>query len=103
MKGARTHWIEGAAKRYVRDLQPGDRVDLEGDAFADPDYIPSGEDAPEGYMGSRFQFEFERVMEVEQETPDCIRVDFESGFSCGFPPDHLVDVDGEQDDGREYD
>lgn len=88
----RTAWIDGAAKRRVDQLRPGDRVDLEGDAIADPYENPEDSEHPE------FQFEFERVLEVERETPDCIRVDFESGFSCGFPPDHLVDVDGEQDE-----
>ena len=89
----RTILIEGVAKRYVRDLRIGDRVDLEADTFADPAHDPH----------SPFQFEFEVVAGVERETDDCTRVDFESGFSCGFPPDHLVDVDGEQpEEGGEH-
>lgn len=89
MPEPRTLLIEGVARRYVRDLAAGDRVDLEGDVIADPE---GGDDHPE------FAFEFEVVASVERETPDCYCVYFESGFACGFPPDHLVDVDGEQND-----
>ena len=88
----RTILIDGVAKRRVDQLQPGDRVDLEADLFADPSW---SEDA-DTTEHPEFAFEFERVLGVERESPDCIRVDFESGFSCGFPPDHLVDIDGEQ-------
>jgi hypothetical protein len=77
--------IDGVARCRVDQLKIGQRVDLEGDIFAD-----AGDSHPE------FEFEFERVAAIERETDDCIRVDFESGFSCGFPPEHMVDVDGEQ-------
>ncbi len=92
----RTVLIEGAAKRRIDLLKVGDRVDLEADAIADPEYHASGD--PMASSHPEWQFEFERVLEIERETADCIRVDFESGFSCGFPPDHLIDVDGEQDE-----
>lgn len=81
---------EGVARKKVADLEPGDKVDLEADAFADVSY-----DSEEGSEHPEFAFEFEIVDQVEREAVDCIRVDFESGFSCGFPVDHFVDVDGE--------
>ena len=77
-------WISGNVQRRVDQLRIGDRVDLQDDPIADPDGRPE------------FECEFEVVSETERETDDCIRVDFESGFSCGFPVDHWVDVDGEQ-------
>jgi hypothetical protein len=100
---SRTLMIDGAAKRYVRDLHIGDRVDLENDMYADADAwaaFENGEDGDAVRSHPEFAFEFERVAWMERETADCIRVDFESGFSCGFPPDHPVDVDGEQDEGE---
>lgn len=79
-------------KTKISELYIGQRVDLEGDSIADPDTALK--------MGStahpEFEFEFETVMEIERETANCILVVFESGFSCGFPPGHMVDVDGEQ-------
>lgn len=88
----RTLYIDGVTRRRVDDLLPGDRVDLENDVIADPEgHASDGE-------FSNFQFEFEVVGLIERESDDCIRIDFESGFSCGFPPDHLIDVDGEQPD-----
>jgi hypothetical protein len=68
--------------KLVSNLQSGDMIDLFGDAFADPNKDPS----------RSFKFEFETVLEVKQETHDCFRVDFESGFSCGFPPNHEVRI-----------
>lgn len=82
----------GVAQRQVAHLQPGDRVDLEGDVVADPGWANGGQsEHPE------FEFEFEVVLASEREGKDCTRVDFESGFSCGFPPDHWLDVDAEQE------
>ena len=69
----------------ISELRIGDKVDLERDAYADPNPDESGH--PE------FEFEYEVVMEIEQETPGTTVVHFESGFSCGFPPDHKVEVD----------
>ncbi len=84
----------------IDQLRIGQRVDLEGDMFADPEYYlaaQDGEESPEfNSEHPEWQFEFEKVLAVEIETDECTRVDFESGFSCGFPPDHEVDVDGEQ-------
>lgn len=94
---APVYMINGVAKRRVDQLQPGDRVDLEGDAYADP--WPEDQSADEHYAATEhreFAFEFETVLQVVRESADCIRVDFESGLSFGFPPDHLIDVDGEQ-------
>ena len=85
-------WIMGHVERRVDALRIGDRVDLEADIFADPYGGSDVADSPH----PEFAFEFEVVADIERETPDCIRVDFESGFSCGFPPDHWIDVDGEQ-------
>lgn len=65
----------------VRDLHPGDKLDLQGDAVADP-------------KGDNAFVEYEyAVVGVEQETADCIRVDADN-ISCGFAPDHLVKVCG---------
>lgn len=78
----------GNVQRLVSDLRVGDYVDLEGNIFADP--FTDGESPhPE------FAFEFQEVCEIEFETPDCTVVHF-NNFSCGFPPDHWIDVDGEQ-------
>lgn len=66
-------------------MQPGDYVDLERDLFADS-IDPAATDHPE------WESEYEIVAEVERESLGCIRVDFESGFSCGFPLYHQVTV-----------
>jgi hypothetical protein len=66
----------------VKDLRERDYVDLEGDPYADPQ-----SDKPE------YEFEYAIVAGIERETPTCVRVDFETGNSVGFPPDHEVDVD----------
>ncbi|RWO06324.1 MAG: hypothetical protein EOS07_22055 [Mesorhizobium sp.] len=87
-------YTNGNAQRLVSALKPGDRCDLERDIFADSDYYVRGR--PENSQHPEFQFEFEAVQAIEIESSDCIRVDFESGFSCGFPPDHWLDVDAEQ-------
>jgi hypothetical protein len=64
--------------KTITNLRPGDRIDLEGDAYADNGEHPE------------FEFEYETVLATERETPNCVRVDFESGFSCGFPPAHRI-------------
>lgn len=87
---------QGVVRRMVTDLRPGDRVDLQNDPFADPDGLASSNDDASTSQHPEFEFEFEVVLAVVRETDDYIRVDFESGFSCGFPPDHAIEVDGEQ-------
>jgi hypothetical protein len=77
-------YVDGHVQRRVDALRIGDRVDLENDKYADPNGTNQG-----------FPFEFLTVEAIERETRDCIRVDF-NGFSCGFPPNHWIDVDGEQ-------
>lgn len=67
--------------RPVKELKPGDRVDLEGDPYADRKH-----NHPE------YEFEFAVVVEVTQETPNCIVVEFDMG-TVAFPPTHLVEVD----------
>lgn len=86
------HMSQGAVVCRVDQLRPGQRVDLEGDPIADVMYDAATCESPH----PEFQFEFEVVTAVDLETPGCILVTFESGFACGFPPDHEVDVDGEQ-------
>lgn len=73
---------ETPAMVAVRDLHPGDKLDLQGDPLADP----QGDNIA-------LEYEYVTVAGVEQETADCIRVDG-ADFSCGFGPDHLVKVDG---------
>lgn len=63
-------------QKQVSDLVAGDMVDLENDPYADAD--------------PGWEFEYGVVDEIEQETPDCIRVDFANGGSIGFPPDHML-------------
>lgn len=74
-------------KLNVLSLRIGQRVDLECDPVADPG---DKSDHPE------FAYEFEVVESMERETEDCVCVYFESGFTCGFPVDHDVDVDPDQ-------
>ena len=86
--------VDGMPHCRIDALRIGQRVDLEGDMFADPDYYASGD--PDTSEHPEFQYEFEVVAAVEPETPECTLAIFESGYACGFPPDHLVSVDGEQ-------
>ena len=85
-------YVNGHVERRVIDLRVGDRVDLESDPFADPEGYTHG---PHNSANPEFAFEFLVVEHIARETDDCVRVDF-NGFSCGFPPDHWIDVDGEQ-------
>lgn len=83
-------------------LKVGQRVDLQCDPVADPDgydYARDGEGS--GSQHPEWAFEFETVAEIEYEphpVEPAICVTFESGFVCGFPPDHEVEVDPEQPD-----
>jgi hypothetical protein len=71
-------------KRLVRDLRPGDRVDLEHDKYA----MLGAEELPDA-----FSFEYEVVDSLDPKTPKCTAVYFESGRCIGFPPDHSVPVE----------
>jgi|GEM_PF-5029081 hypothetical protein len=71
--------------RPVGALRPGDLVDLKGDQFAD-----DGDNAA-------LEYEYAEVLDVEQETPNCVRVDFDSD-SVGFPTEHKVPVVGHNPD-----
>ena len=91
----RSFLINGAAYCRIDQLAVGQRVDLEGDQIADPEtYAADGDTSASQHP--EFEFEFEVVSEIERETAGCFCVYFESGFACGFPPDHAVAVDGEQ-------
>lgn len=69
----------------VKDLRPGDLVDLKGDRFADDD------------DNAALEYEYSEVLGVEQETPDCVRVDFDFD-SVGFPAKHKLPVIGHNPD-----
>jgi hypothetical protein len=66
----------------ISALKIGDRVDLEGDRYADPKHDDFAKEC-----------EYAVVSEIEVETDDCTAVVFEgSAVSAyvGFPPDHEV-------------
>ena len=65
--------------RTVRDLKPGDMIDLERDLIADP----NGDKV-------EFQSEYAIVGEIVEETPACIVVYIDGVDAFGFPPDHMV-------------
>ena len=69
--------------RAVRDLKPGDMIDLAGDKYADPDT-----------QSVMFECEYAVVADVTPETPECIAIDIEGVDVFGFPPDHLVPYAG---------
>lgn len=82
---------QGVVQRRVDMLRPGDRVDLQNDIFADPEGTSD--------FHAHYEYEFAVVESVEHEPHDvepCICIYFESTPPIGFPPDHWVDVDGEQ-------
>lgn len=64
----------------VKDLKPGDALDLEGDPIADP-----------GHSNALLENEYQVVDEIEVETPACTVVHCQD-FTCGFSPNHLVKV-----------
>lgn len=72
------------------DLKPGQLVDLEGDEFAHDACYPV------------CLYEYGKVEDIEQETPECVRVDFENFDSIGFPTRHRlkVDLEGSLSDDR---
>lgn len=64
----------------VKDLKPGDRVDLENDIYADPNHDKV-----------LLEHEYMVVDWLERESPGCVCVYFQD-FTCGFPPNHVVNV-----------
>jgi hypothetical protein len=62
--------------KAAMDVLVGDVLDLEGDPFADPN-----RDNPS------LQCEYQTVIEVESETPYCVRLAFD-GLAVGFPYGH---------------
>lgn len=83
----------------VGDLKPGDVIDLADDVYANS--CEHGEncetdDCPQA-LGDVYDYAYAVVVEVEQETPTCVRVDFEhesAEISIGFPIDHILFVHG---------
>lgn len=67
-------------KKRIDELMCGDLVDLEGDPF----FL---KDNPDG--NNIAEYEYALVCEIEVETADCVRIDFD-WTSVGFPPDHVV-------------
>jgi hypothetical protein len=65
----------------AKDLKAGDLVDLEGDAYADPNHD-----------NWRYSIEHGEVETVEWETQECVAVYFTNGSVVGFPPDHELRV-----------
>lgn len=88
-------YINGNVQRRVDMLRTGDRVDLEGDIFADPRGGATDSLSMEDSDHPEFAMEFQTVREIDRESDECICVYFDN-FACGFPPDHWLDVDGEQ-------
>lgn len=86
-------------KKPVKDLVEGDRVDLEHDEYAR--MCSHGDNCTDpGQHESDLIFdqcEYAIVSGIEQETPDCIRVDFDNRESVGFPTDHEVEHDPDID------
>lgn len=66
-------------KKKISELEPGDLVDLQGDRYADNGNHPE------------FEFEYCEVGELVVENTNCVLVHFDK-ISCGFPPDHFVEV-----------
>lgn len=62
----------------VSALAEGDRIDLEGDKYADPQH-----------EHPMYPFEDAVVIGVEPETENCTVIHIE-GESIGFPPSHYV-------------
>lgn len=66
-------------------VQVGDRLDLEGDKFADP----NGNGMTDLGHYEAFEFELAVVNERWEEGPDCVVLCTSLG-EYGFPPDHLI-------------
>lgn len=66
--------------KRVEELREGDKIDLEGDAYADPDKT-------EIY----YQCEYVEVIDIKWEGENCVVISTEAGV-VGFPPKHEVKV-----------
>jgi hypothetical protein len=81
---------DGREMIKAANVKAGDRLDLEGDKFADPNGDGIGESGH--FYG--FEFELAEVESVVRETPGCILIHTSLG-SFGFPPDHLIKQEGD--------
>jgi hypothetical protein len=87
---------EESVWRRAGDIKAGDRLDLEGDEYADT------KDADGISIHASLEFEYYVVESVELETPDCVVFySAESGLNCAFPVDHLVKFVRHDDDDAE--
>jgi hypothetical protein len=68
-----------AHSKSVKDLKPGDLIDLQNDRYADPDGIIV-----------IYECQYCEVAELDQETDTCIVVYFANSHAVGFPPNHKV-------------
>lgn len=68
-----------ATKRKVKDLTPGDMIDLQGDKYADPNRT-----------NVTYEFEYALVGERQYEGDECLVLYIEGVDAIGFPPDHEV-------------
>jgi hypothetical protein len=75
----------------AKDVREGDRLDLEGDQFADPN--GNGLTATGHYEA--FEFELAVVNEITWEGPDCVVLHTSQG-DYGFPPDHEIKQESDQ-------
>lgn len=64
--------------KKVRDLQPGDMVDLEDDPFHENDYL--------------VEYEYGVVDEVKEENPGCFLVTFTNVAAAAYHPDTMFPV-----------
>ncbi len=73
-------------KIKAKDIEIGALVDLEGNIFADPKR-----------QNPVFECEYQEVIEIELETPECVLIHF-AGASVGFPVDHELSIliDGDE-------
>lgn len=90
--------MSGPVLTPVSDLAPGDRVDMEGDPYYG---TITGEDDHDSCIAAA-EFELFEICGVEQETPTCIRVDFEGHCGVGWPLDHRVPAIIDEEARKEY-
>lgn len=76
----------------VQHLQPGDKVDLADDLIASVPCTPDCDSCASRIM--HYEYEYQIVDEVDQETPESVRVDWCDGESHGFSTNHMLRVHG---------